>query len=309
VRLLKPRAATPRRRACARPSSRRRARRALDFVAAAAVSTCARSRATIAWAALTRSHAAAASYSWMSPASSSRRRITFVDPAGSHRAEGILPGAGACRSSAVRPLLVVVADIDAEDVLELPATEDQEPVEALPPHAPDPALDVRIRVRRLQRRPDTSPGVRRRSLVGGCASRFAQAMRKPAACRPDAGPRPFRPSCAGPARRSQPGRKGRSPTHTALRFRSLRRSARRLLPAVVRGRRWRRDRAVGEGRRLWSARLAREPCEQDRVRVGGRVAAVRVVDRLFGGRPNRDLARRTLPEQSGGDSAGRGGDQ
>jgi len=35
-----------------------------------------------------------------------------------------------------------VADVDAEDVLELAATEDQEPVEAFPPYARDPALDV-----------------------------------------------------------------------------------------------------------------------------------------------------------------------
>src|SRR3954470_19503497 len=37
-------------------------------------------------------------------------------------------------------------------------------------------------------RGSTSAGARRSSLVGDCASRFAQAMRKPAACRPDARP-------------------------------------------------------------------------------------------------------------------------
>jgi hypothetical protein len=46
-----------------------------------------------AWGALTRSHAAAASYSWMRPPSRSRRR-TAVD-AGSPRVEGILSGSGA----------------------------------------------------------------------------------------------------------------------------------------------------------------------------------------------------------------------
>ena len=51
-------------------------------------------------------------------------------------------------------LLVEVPDVDAEDVLELAATEDQQPVEALPPHAADPAFGVGVRVRRLDRRPD-----------------------------------------------------------------------------------------------------------------------------------------------------------
>jgi len=54
----------------------------------------------------------------------------------------------------VRTLLVEVADADAEDVLELTATEDREPVEALPARATDPAFRVGVRVRRLDRRPD-----------------------------------------------------------------------------------------------------------------------------------------------------------
>src|SRR6266545_7267797 len=37
-------------------------------------------------------------------------------------------------------------------MLELAATEDQEPVEALPAHAADPAFGVGVRVRRLDRR-------------------------------------------------------------------------------------------------------------------------------------------------------------
>ena len=46
------------------------------------------------------------------------------------------------------PLLVEVADVDAEDMLELAATEDQEAIEALPTYAADPAFRVGIRVRR-----------------------------------------------------------------------------------------------------------------------------------------------------------------
>jgi len=49
-------------------------------------------------------------------------------------------------------LLVEVADVDAEDMLEVAATEDQEPVETLPAHAADPAFGVGVRVRRLDRR-------------------------------------------------------------------------------------------------------------------------------------------------------------
>src|SRR5206468_9450244 len=51
----------------------------------------------------------------------------------------------------VRPPAVVVAHIDAEHVLELTAAENQEPVEALAADAADPALDVRVRVRRSDR--------------------------------------------------------------------------------------------------------------------------------------------------------------
>src|SRR6266496_2728135 len=51
----------------------------------------------------------------------------------------------------VWPLLVEVADVDAEDMLELVATEDQEPIEALATHAADPAFRVGGRVRRPDR--------------------------------------------------------------------------------------------------------------------------------------------------------------
>src|SRR6266566_2303940 len=62
---------------------------------------------------------------------------------------------------AVRPPVVVMAHVDAEDVLELAATDDQQPVETLSADAADPALDVRVRIRRPDRRaddPDTFAG-------------------------------------------------------------------------------------------------------------------------------------------------------
>src|SRR6266581_2062802 len=73
----------------------------------------------------------------MSPPSRSRRRI----------------GCSQVERTVWAPL-VVVADIDPEYALELAAIEDQEPVEALPPCAADPALNVRVRVRRSDRSPD-----------------------------------------------------------------------------------------------------------------------------------------------------------
>ena len=54
----------------------------------------------------------------------------------------------------MRALLVEVADVHAENVLELAAPEDQEPVETLPAHAADPAFRVGIGVGRLDRRSD-----------------------------------------------------------------------------------------------------------------------------------------------------------
>jgi hypothetical protein len=73
---------------------------------------------------------------------------------------------------AVRPPVVVVARVDAEDVLELAAADDQQPVEALAANAADPALDVGVRVRRPNRRPhdpDTFAGedrIERRGELG-----------------------------------------------------------------------------------------------------------------------------------------------
>jgi hypothetical protein len=60
---------------------------------------------------------------------------------------------------AVWTLLVEVADVDAEDVFELAAADDQQPVKALPAHAADPALRVSVCVRRLDGRPDHSDAI------------------------------------------------------------------------------------------------------------------------------------------------------
>jgi hypothetical protein len=52
----------------------------------------------------------------------------------------------------VRTVGVVVLDIDVEDLLEVAAPDDQQPVQALGPHRSDPALRVGVGVRRLHRR-------------------------------------------------------------------------------------------------------------------------------------------------------------
>jgi hypothetical protein len=80
----------------------------------------------------------------------------------------------------VRPLLVVVTDVDAEDARELAAAEDQQPVGALSTCAADLALDVRVRVRRLQRSPDDShPVAAEEGLEGAAELRVAVMDQQP----------------------------------------------------------------------------------------------------------------------------------
>jgi hypothetical protein len=67
----------------------------------------------------------------------------------------------------VWPLPVVVADVDAEDVLELTATEDQQPVEAFAADAADPALRVGVSVWRSDGRADGLDVLNRQEGVEG----------------------------------------------------------------------------------------------------------------------------------------------
>src|SRR5215468_10818571 len=53
----------------------------------------------------------------------------------------------AASGRAVRPLSVVMRDVDAEDVLELATAEDEQPVEAFSADGADPALHVGVRIR------------------------------------------------------------------------------------------------------------------------------------------------------------------
>ena len=80
----------------------------------------------------------------------------------------------------MRTLLVEVADVDAEYVLELAAPEDQEPVEALPAHASDPAFRVSVRVRRLDRcTDDLDPFAAEDRVKGARTAAAARGRRDP----------------------------------------------------------------------------------------------------------------------------------
>jgi hypothetical protein len=70
---------------------------------------------------------------------------------------------------AVRPVLVVVAAVDAEHVLEVAASEDEDPVEAVGAERAHPALGVGVGVRRLHRGADHLDAVRSENLVEGVA--------------------------------------------------------------------------------------------------------------------------------------------
>jgi hypothetical protein len=70
---------------------------------------------------------------------------------------------------AVWTMRVVMPYIDAEDTVELEPAEDQQSIKALTPDAADPALDVRVRVRRPQRCPDDPPSLAVEDGVEGAA--------------------------------------------------------------------------------------------------------------------------------------------
>ena len=66
---------------------------------------------------------------------------------------------------AMRPVPVVVLRVDANDALEVAAADDEQPVEALPPQAADPALGVCPRPRRPHRRLDHTDALGAEDLV------------------------------------------------------------------------------------------------------------------------------------------------
>ena len=65
----------------------------------------------------------------------------------------------------MRPVLVVMAAVDAEHLLEMAAAEDEDSVETLSAEGADPALGVSVRVRRLDRRADHPDALSLEDLV------------------------------------------------------------------------------------------------------------------------------------------------
>ena len=69
----------------------------------------------------------------------------------------------------MRPVAVVVVDVDAEHLLELSPADDQDPVEAVAADGADPALGECVRLRRPERCADDLDAVASEDLVEGVA--------------------------------------------------------------------------------------------------------------------------------------------
>ncbi len=69
----------------------------------------------------------------------------------------------------MQPLVVVVADVDAEHAPEVAPVEDQQPVQALGTHGADEALDDRFRLRYSHRGLDAPDALATEDLVEGAA--------------------------------------------------------------------------------------------------------------------------------------------
>jgi hypothetical protein len=69
----------------------------------------------------------------------------------------------------MRPMLVVMARVDMKHVLELAAAENEQPVEALATHRPDPTLGMCVRVRCLDGCADHSHSVACEDLIEATA--------------------------------------------------------------------------------------------------------------------------------------------
>jgi len=65
----------------------------------------------------------------------------------------------------MRPVAVVVVDVDAEHLLELSPTDDQDPVEAVASYRADPALGERVRLRCPERCADDLDGFASEDLI------------------------------------------------------------------------------------------------------------------------------------------------
>ena len=84
----------------------------------------------------------------------------------------------------MRPVRVVVVDVDAQDALKLPAAADQEPVEAIAANGADPAFGERVCLGRAKRGADGLDALASEHLVEGAAElAVAVVEQEPGRCR------------------------------------------------------------------------------------------------------------------------------
>ena len=98
------------------------------------------------------------------------KEITSVDPgrlilAGQGQPDGWIRRLQLERS--VRPMSVVVVDIDTQDLLKVSAADNQQPVQTLGTHRADPTLRIGVGVRGADRRPDHRDALRGQHRVEG----------------------------------------------------------------------------------------------------------------------------------------------
>src|SRR5215211_5107739 len=178
----------------------------------------------------------------------------------------------AAAERSVRALGVVVVDVDAQDAVELPWADDQQPVQALGPRGPDEALGVCVGLWRAERRLDHRDALGAKDLVESAGelesrSRISNAMSPSAAlrlrlraCWATQRPSGFAVAPARWTRRVCSSMKNSSSSGAATRSRRRRSRRRRCLPPARAGTHARRAPnalAPDQGPR---ARAAGEPC-------------------------------------------------
>src|SRR5213080_1507252 len=104
----------------------------------------------------------------------------------------------------MRPMAVVMVDVDAEHLLELSPADDQDPVEALAADGADPALGERVRLRRPEWCADDLDSVASEDLVEDAAELAVSVVNQEAdrcqPCRERPGELASLLGCPGPAR-------------------------------------------------------------------------------------------------------------
>src|SRR5262249_6422338 len=146
----------------------------------------------------------------------------------------------------VRPPLVVVACVHAQDMVQPTAPDDQEPVETLAADTAHPALDLRIRARRLDRGAGDPDAFLRGDRVAGGPGLLVPVVEQGGPAPAGRGGRVPRAACA-PAD-GRPGRRCGYVQRRATRRRCQRRSVSGLTTKALHERRGSTRLRVGKGR-------------------------------------------------------------